>query len=80
MASWGIDRALEMRNKYKVEAIVGHDMVGGSALYRVKWHGWPSSANTWEPIQNLEECKDLIKEFHQPCEGRRRVRRPRRFV
>jgi hypothetical protein len=30
----------------------------------VKWLGWPEEDNTWEPIQNLEECETLLKEFY----------------
>ena len=40
-------------------------------LYFVKWKGWPESDNTWEPIGNLEECKDKLKEFyHQRIKDR----------
>jgi len=49
------------REEYEVEAIIGHEMIRGTPYYRVKWQGWPRSANTWEPIDNLGQCKDLIK-------------------
>jgi hypothetical protein len=58
LAPSGIDRGSDDRDEYKVEAIIDHDMVRGIPHYRVKWQGWPSSANTWEPIDNLGQCKD----------------------
>ena len=67
LAKWGIDG-----EEYEVEAIIRHEIINGTPHYRVKWQGWPSSANTWEPIGSLGQCKDLIEEFHQP--RRRRAR------
>ncbi|KAE9982429.1 hypothetical protein EG327_005828 [Venturia inaequalis] len=42
MALSGIDKRSNTRDKYKVEAILDHDMVKGSSYYRVKWYGWPT--------------------------------------
>ena len=67
LAKWGTGE-----EEYEVEAIIGHEMIRGTLHYRVKWQGWPGSANTWEPIGNLGHCEDLIEEFHQP--RRRRAR------
>ena len=40
-------------------------------LYFVKWIGYEESENTWEPIGNLEECKEKLKEFyHQRIKDR----------
>lgn len=58
--------------KYVVEDVIGHEMIMGTPHYRVKWQGWPGSANTWEPIGDLGHCEDLIEGFHQP--RRRRAR------
>lgn len=33
-------------------------------LYLVKWLGYDDSTNTWEPIQNLDTCEELLKEFY----------------
>ena len=57
--------------EYEVETIIDHKMSNGISYYEVKWKGWPSSANTWEPIGNLGKCKDLI-ERHNRLRGRRR--------
>ena len=33
--------------------------------YLVKWKGWPSSDNSWEPRENLENSPELLEEFHK---------------
>lgn len=50
---------------YKVEKIVGKDVIDGEIHYQVKWLGYPSSENTWEPIENLQGCQELIREFER---------------
>lgn len=33
--------------------------------YKVKWEGYPNSANTWEPLCNLADCEEAIKAFEE---------------
>mgnify|MGYP002345036373 FL=1 len=46
---------------YEVEKVIGKKVVGGVVSYRIKWVGYPSYANTWEPMENLEEALDAIR-------------------
>jgi TfoX/Sxy family transcriptional regulator of competence genes len=35
----------------------------GCTEYEVKWVGYPLSKNTWEAIENLDKCPEVLKEF-----------------
>jgi hypothetical protein len=37
--------------------------------YLVKWKGYESSENTWEPKENLEEARKVLKEFESKRKG-----------
>lgn len=63
---------------YNIEKIIGHKMIKGMPHYRIKWEGYPSSANTWEPIDVLEKCQDLIEEYHRKEKCRQKARRRKR--
>ena len=56
---------------YQVEAIVGRKTSKGTPLYLVKWKGYPTSHNTWEPLAHLEECMALVKAFDTQRSDRR---------
>jgi hypothetical protein len=73
-----IDAELKDEEEYQIEALVGHKVINKTPYYRIKWAGWPSSANTWEPIGNLGKCQDLIVEFHRPRRGHVRTRKKKR--
>lgn len=74
----GIDS--EVERLYNIEKVVGHKMIKRVRHYRIKWEGYPSSENTWEPIDVLEECGclELVEEFHRKDECRRKAKRRRR--
>ncbi|TPX54599.1 hypothetical protein PhCBS80983_g05863 [Powellomyces hirtus] len=47
---------------YDVEELVAHKKVKGKLMFFIKWKGYPSSDNTWEPAENIES-KELIDEY-----------------
>ncbi len=51
--------------EYEVEAIVGKKTVRGKLLYQVKWKGYPSEDNTWEPLKNLTNVIDIVEQFDE---------------
>jgi len=51
---------------FEVDFICGCRSVGGMKQYNVKWKGWPSSANTWEPRAGLMKgAKDEVLRFEK---------------
>ncbi|KAL3624575.1 La ribonucleoprotein [Castilleja foliolosa] len=37
--------------------------------YLIKWRGWSEAANTWEPVENLLQCSDIIDAFEESFKG-----------
>ena len=53
---------------YTVEEIINRRKINGKYEYLIKWKGYDGQ-NTWEPIQNLQSIKDVIKEYDQLYES-----------
>ncbi|XP_017461466.1 PREDICTED: M-phase phosphoprotein 8-like, partial [Rhagoletis zephyria] len=63
------------REEYAVEQIVDKQIENGNAKYLVKWEGFSSSENTWEPLESLKDSMDLVTEFENKCRNSRRSKR-----
>lgn len=52
---------------YEVEKIVCRKLVDcgneQKIFYRLKWKNFGPSKNTWEPIEHLDGCEDVLKDF-----------------
>jgi len=57
---------IEDEEEYEVETIINHRHHGRQCQlqYLVKWKGYPSSDNTWEPVEGIH-AEDLLKEYHR---------------
>ena len=53
------------RKEYQVESICGNrfDDKSSGMLYLVKWKGYSSKDNTWEPMENLGNCQEALERF-----------------
>ncbi|KAI0639158.1 hypothetical protein C8Q77DRAFT_1079774 [Trametes polyzona] len=49
--------------QFVVEVIKAARVSGGEWEYRVKWANYDSSEETWEPEENLENCRRLLSSF-----------------
>lgn len=45
--------------EYQVEEIFNMNLVKGKLSFLIKWENYPPSANTWEPLDNIRDCKAL---------------------
>ncbi|OXA57083.1 uncharacterized protein LOC110847934 isoform X2 [Folsomia candida] len=63
--SWTIGKIQE--GEYIVEKIVGKkfiDTEDGELLhYHIKWKGWGPAHNTWEPLDNLQGCQEMVERY-----------------
>ncbi|CAN7121523.1 unnamed protein product [Brassica rapa subsp. narinosa] len=64
----GEEEAKEERSKldegyFEIEAIRRKRVRKGKVQYLIKWRGWPETANTWEPLENLHSIADVIDSF-----------------
>jgi histone-lysine N-methyltransferase SUV39H len=53
--------------EWEVEEIVESriDTTTKKRFYLVKWKGYSSRSNTWEPMKNLGNCSRLVKQFEE---------------
>lgn len=48
---------------WEVEYIVDMDKMFGEVKFLVKWKGWGSEYNSWEPLRNVYNCQKLIQDY-----------------
>ncbi|CAG8831910.1 9827_t:CDS:1, partial [Racocetra persica] len=51
--------------EYEVEAILDKRTYYRCLQYLVKWKGYPLYDATWEPLNKLDNYRDLVKEFEK---------------
>ncbi|XP_022959497.1 chromo domain-containing protein LHP1-like [Cucurbita moschata] len=66
---------------YEIEAIRRKRVRKGQLQYLIKWRGWPETANTWEPLENLHTCSEFIEAFEESLiSGKQRKRKRKHGV
>jgi len=51
--------------EWEVEKILAKKMKRTNLYYLVKWKGYPAHDATWEPVDNLKNAKQAIKDFEK---------------
>ncbi|CAD5219117.1 unnamed protein product [Bursaphelenchus xylophilus] len=71
-SSESVDGTEGSQELFEVEKICGHRWAddGKSYEYRVKWKNYPCSDNTWEPIEHLSGCRQVLKTYQLRVFGR----------
>jgi hypothetical protein len=54
---------LDKENRFQIKSIRKERGSKENPQFLIKWQGYPKHNNTWEPLNYLNDCKDLIKEF-----------------
>ncbi|NWV58240.1 MPP8 phase, partial [Daphoenositta chrysoptera] len=55
----------EGEDVFEVEKILDVKTEGGKIFYKVRWKGYTSDDDTWEPEAHLEDCKEVLLEFRK---------------
>ena len=50
---------------YELERIIAQRTAKGITQFLVNWKNYDSKDNTWEPIEHLAGCEDMIAEFKE---------------
>ena len=56
---------IEGEHEHEVEAIVAHKKQGQRFRFLIKWKGYPTAENTWEPKSNLRHSAELLTSYKQ---------------
>ncbi|KAF8676141.1 hypothetical protein RHS04_06583 [Rhizoctonia solani] len=51
--------------EYKVKGITDMEERNGKWFFRVKWKGYGSEENTWEPRENLKNAEKILEKFEK---------------
>jgi hypothetical protein len=66
---------LDEEDRFLVESIRKKRVSKGESQFLIKWLGYPEHENTWEPLNYLNECEDLIEKFRMRNERVKHVKR-----
>ena len=59
-------------SEYEIEKIIDKRLKNGILEYKVKWLGYDDSHSSWEPLSNLENAKDAIKDYENERKNKKK--------
>lgn len=61
---------IEEVEEYEVEDVLDHKIDNGVSYFLIKWKGYDSENNTWEPEDTLS-CPDLVSKYKKRAQARK---------
>ena len=55
---------VNQEQEWEVEEILDSKKFHRTIKYLIKWKGYSTADNSWEPINNLSSCKNMVDNFH----------------
>jgi len=53
------------KEEWEVEQVLATRKRGRNIWYKIRWKGFDTSNDSWEPMENLVNSEEIIKEFHE---------------
>jgi len=50
-------------SEYMIEKIVAQEKQRNRWMYRVRWTGYDEEEDTWQPLTDLDGCRETVEEF-----------------
>src|SRR5271169_558469 len=63
---------VEGEEEYEVEEILDSRLFRGKLQYFVKWKGYTTEENSWEPAENVANAANAVEAFHKAHPNRPR--------
>ncbi|KAL8171446.1 hypothetical protein V2J09_023250 [Rumex salicifolius] len=60
------------------EIVLADASEGGKAGKLAEGRGWPESSNTWEPLEHLQLCPDIVEAYEQSLQSGKKTRKRKR--
>lgn len=60
---------IDEEEEYEVEAVLDSRIFRRQFQYLIKWKGYSDAENSWEPVANVANAKQLVEQFHKTHPG-----------